>query len=372
MQWSRAALEDAAREQAGLEDFGPADYIAGLEQLVHGYACAGLDEAQTAAAQIGLVNLLAERLKSQQRLDSASARVHAERPWFILGMPRSGTTALHRLLCADPAAQGLEYWLGMHPQPRPPRSAWSSNPDYQRERLALQALQEQSPGVFRLHTIDVDEPDECRLLLMQSFTNHSFSFNAPLLEYEAWLWEQDLRPAYARYRALLELIDGGARRRWVLKDPSHLASLDALLAEFPDLRVIHTWRDPVQFIPSICALVLGWRQLFEPEVDPHVIGRQALAIWSRSAAELARWRAAHPEIPWCSVELPALQRDPLRVAETIYRAFDEPFSPQARRAMQALLSGGLQGGRNSATPSPEQFGLSRQMIESAFADTAIA
>lgn len=372
MRWSRAALEGAAREQAGLEDFGPPDYIAGLEQLVCGYAGADLDEAQTAVAQGGLVSLLAERLKSQQRLDTANTLRHTERPWFILGMPRSGTTALHRLLCVDPFAQGLEYWLGMHPQPRPPRGAWGDNPDYQRERLALQALREQCPGVFKLHAIDVDEPDECRLLLMQSFTNHSFSFNAPLPDYEAWLWEQDLRPGYKRYRALLELIDGGAGRRWVLKDPSHLASLDALLAEFPDLRVIHTWRDPVQFIPSISALVLGWRQLFEPDVDPHIIGHQALAIWSRSAAELASWRRAHPEIPWCAVELPALQRDPLGVVEAIYDSFDEPLSPQARRAMEVLLAGGLQGGQNSGAPSPEQFGLSRQMIESAFADTGIS
>lgn len=367
MEWSTKTLEDAARTQTGLDDFGPSDYVAGLNQLVRGYTQANLNEQQTIATQTALINLLSARLRSQQRLNTLP-QAPVGRPWFILGMPRSGTTALHRLLCADPSAQGLEYWLGAHPQPRPPRSAWAKNADYQREHASLKVLQEHDPALFALHPIDVNEVDECRLLLMQSFTNHSFSFNAPLPEYEAWLWQHDLRPSYTRFRSLLGLIDGGAGRRWVLKDPSHLASLDALLAEFPDLRVIYTWRDPAQFIPSICTLVYGWRRLSQPDVDPCEIGRQALAIWSRSATELARWRRANSHIPWCTVELPALQKDPMAVAQSIYEALDEPLSASAQLAMTDLLATGLHGGKHTRTPEPEQFGLSRQAIESAFSD----
>jgi hypothetical protein len=367
MEWCRNTLQNAARAQTGLEDFGPPDYIAGLDELVRGYAGAELNVQQATAAQTALVDLLAARLRSQQRLNTEVV-APVERPWFILGMPRSGTTALHRLLCADPGAQGLEYWLGMHPQPRPPRGDWARNADYLRERAALETLQRCDPGLFALHPIDVNEVDECRLLLMQSFTNHSFSFNAPLPSYEAWLWQHDLRPSYARFRQLLGLIDGGAHRRWVLKDPSHLASLDALLAEFPDLRVIYTWRDPVQFIPSICTLVYGWRRLSDPNVDPHEVGLQALAIWSRSAAELARWRRANPDIPWSTVELPALQKNPMAVVESIYDALGESLSEAGRTAMSDLLAAGLRGGRHGRTPEPEEFGLSRQSIKAAFAD----
>jgi hypothetical protein len=367
MEWSIAALENEARSQTGLEDFGPREYVPGLNQLINGYTQAGLSPLQEATAQTGLITLLAARLRSQQQL-KLHPPAPVERPWFILGMPRSGTTALHRLLCADPGAQGLEYWLGMHPQPRPPRSSWDQNADYLREQAALRALREHDPALFALHPIDVNEVDECRLLLMQSFTNHSFSFNAQLPEFEEWLWHHDLRPSYARFRSLLGLIDDGARRRWVLKDPSHLASLDALQAEFPDLRVIYTWRDPVQFIPSICTLVYGWRKLSEPDVDPHDIGCQAVNIWARSAAELARWRHANPKIPWCTVELPALQQDPMAVVDEIYRTLGEPLSEQAQAGMQNILATGLHGGRNSRAPDLEQFGLSRQAIESAFND----
>lgn len=367
MEWSLNALKNAASAQTGLDDFGPSDYLPGLQKLVRGYARANLSEQQRAAVQTTLINLLTARLRSQHRLNTEAIAL-VERPWFILGMPRSGTTALHRLLCADPGTQGLEYWLGMHPQPRPHREEWVRNADYQREHIALAALREQDPALFALHPIDVNEVDECRLLLMQSFANHSFSFNAPLPAYEAWLWQHDLRPSYARYRALLGLIDGGTHRRWILKDPSHLASLDALGSEFPDMRVVCTWRDPVQFIPSICTLVYGWRRLLEPHVNPEEIGRQALAIWSRSATELVRWRRANPHIPWYTVDLPALKQDPMAVVETLYDTLSEPLSTQARASMVARLSAGLDGGQHTRTPEPEQFGLSRKTIEAAFAE----
>src|SRR5690606_24466748 len=147
-----------------LEDFGPPDYVAGLEQLLQGYAHASLNDQQAEATQTMLVNLLAARLRSQQRLNTQTV-APVQQPWFILGMPRSGTTALHRLLCADPGAQGLEHWLGMCPQPRPARSEWTQNPDYLRECAALEALREYDPALFALHPIDADEVDECRLLL---------------------------------------------------------------------------------------------------------------------------------------------------------------------------------------------------------------
>lgn len=42
---------------------------------------------------------------------------------FITGLPRTGTTAWHRLLNADPAHQWLEMWLAEATRPRQP---WST------------------------------------------------------------------------------------------------------------------------------------------------------------------------------------------------------------------------------------------------------
>ena len=96
--------------------------------LLESYARdAGLTPAGEKAARALLRGALTARLLSQAgwQAPPAWAQVRIERPVFVTGLPRTGTTALHRLLVADPAHQGLELWLAEAPQPRPPRPAWA-------------------------------------------------------------------------------------------------------------------------------------------------------------------------------------------------------------------------------------------------------
>ena len=75
------------------------------------------------------------------------ADVPIERPIFVTGLPRTGTTALHRLLTADPPHQGLELWLAELPQPRPPRETWAENPVFQRTRRPVHQGAQREPRV---------------------------------------------------------------------------------------------------------------------------------------------------------------------------------------------------------------------------------
>lgn len=361
------ALEADAIAATGLRDFGSTDYREGLSVLLGDYRRhARFDAAGAAGARAMLTGVLMQRLKAQHSLrQTRRARIPVCRPWFVLSMPRSGTTALHRLLAADPAAQGLEHWLALYPQPRPPAVAWSTHPDFQATTAALAGMRAASPEIFALHAMTADEVDECRLLLMQSFANMSFFQNATAPDYEAWHWQCDMQPAYARHRALLELIDGGAGRRWVLKDPSHLMSLEALSREYPDMRVICTRRPAEVFLPSVAALVLAARRLSEPEASPDDIGRLQLELWSRCAHELQEWRAAHPEIPWCDVDHEALRRDPLAALAAIYEAFGEPLSDEAKTAILARAAR-LEAGATTQRLTLESFGLSQRDVVAAF------
>ncbi|MBK7250200.1 MAG: sulfotransferase [Gammaproteobacteria bacterium] len=361
------ALEADAIAATGLEDFGGTEYREGLSVLLGDYRRhAHFDAAGAAGARAMLMGVLVQRLKAQHSLrQTRRARIPVRRPWLILSMPRSGTTALHRLLAADPTAQGLEHWLGLFPQPRPPAATWSAHPDFQATAAALAGMRAASPEIFALHAMTADEVDECRLLLMQSFANMSFFQNAVAPDYEAWHWQCDMRAAYARHRALLELIDGGAGRRWVLKDPSHLMSLEALSREYPDMRVICTRRPAEVFLPSVAALVLAARRLNEPEASPEEIGRLQLALWSRCAHELQEWRAAHPEIPWCDVDHEALRREPLAAIGAIYEAFGEPLGDEAAAAIRARAAR-LEAGASTQQLTLEDFGLSRRAVRIAF------
>lgn len=359
-------LEADAVTATGLDDFGSRDYREGLSVLLGDFRRhARFDASGADGARIMLAEVLAQRLKAQHSLKQARARVPVRRPWFILSMPRSGTTALHRLLAADPAAQGLEHWLALYPQPRPPTDAWVTHPDFQATAVQLARLRAASPEIFALHAMTAGEVDECRLLLMQSFANMTFFQNATAPDYEAWLWRCDMQFAYARHRALLELINNGSGRRWVLKDPSHLMSLKALSNEYPDLRVICTHRPAEVFLPSVAALVLAARRNSEPDASPEEVGRLQLALWSRCAHALQAWRAAHPEIPWYDVEHDALKRDPAGTIVAIYKAFGEPLSDEAAGAMRGRAAR-LEAGATTQRLTLESFGLSRRDVAAAF------
>ena len=167
----------------------------------------------------------------------------------MTGIQRSGTTMMQRLLHADPAAQGLEMWLTQLPQPRPPRETWEDDPVYVMLRTASSSTTATTPSYAGIHFMTADTVEECWQLLRQSLTTAAYPALAHLPEYTAWLRRADWVPAYERYRRNLQLIglhDPG--KRWVLKNPSHLDALDALMAVFPDALVVQTHRDPVMCV----------------------------------------------------------------------------------------------------------------------------
>lgn len=287
------ALHDAASARTGLSDFGEDRYREGLEVLLAAYdENPYFNELGRRAAYDSVVTALIGRLESERgwKQDSRWEETRIERPLFILGLPRTGTTALHKLLAEDPASQSLPHWLGVHPEPRPPRSTWDAHPGYRETKARLAALYERSPGMRAIHDIQAGEPDECRLLRMQSFADFTFD-TSYVPRYRAWLMSVDQRDVYARYRDNLRMIGAGDERRWVLKCPGPLWALDALLHHFPDACVIQTHRAPEEVIPSSCSLRLAASKALEPELPPETIGRDNVERWHTSWRQARRRRS---------------------------------------------------------------------------------
>src|SRR5699024_2380604 len=127
------------------------------------------------------------------------------------------------------------------------------------------------PEFMGLHYLGADQVEECWRLLCQSMTSVSFECTALIPSYSRWLASQDWTAAYRRHRRNLQLIGlHDQDRRWVLKNPSHLFALDALLSVYPDAVVIQTHRSPRTAIASVCSLNArasdGWSELFRGPV----------------------------------------------------------------------------------------------------------
>lgn len=342
-------LHESAIRTTGLDDFGDDDYLEPLGVLLESYANeAGLTELGSKMFRYFLKGALVARLMSEAswQANPSYADVAITRPVFVTGLPRTGTTALHRLLAADPAHQGLEMWLTEFPQPRPPREQWASNPVYQQIDAGIAQHHVDNPEFMGLHYLDAGEVEECWQLLRQSIMSISYESLAYVPTYSRWLAEQDWTPAYARHRRNLQLIGSNEPgKRWVLKNPSHLFALDALMAVYPDALVIQTHRAPETIIASMCSLAEhatpGWSTVFVGDT----IGRTQLDLWSRGLRQFSQARARYDAAQFLDVEFDDLRADPLGTVERVYAALEIEISDEARAAMVALDAESRSGAR---------------------------
>jgi len=366
-----ADLHESASRITGLTDFGTDDYGDGLRVLLESYAGEAALTPQGSKAKRSLLRgALVARLLSEAawRQYPEHAATPITRPIFITGLPRTGTTALHRLLAADPANQGPELWLTEVPQPRPARETWADNPVFGAIQEGFRQHQHSHPELQSVHDIAADQVEECWQLLRQSMTSVSFECLALLPAYSRWLRAQDWQSAYARHRRNLQLIGlWDAGRRWVLKNPSHLFALPALLAVYPDALVIQTHRQPRTAIASVCSLnaqaSAGWSEVFRGEV----VGRAQLELWAGGLHRFMADRAGRDPAQFLDVYYDDFVADPMRTVEGIYARLGSPLSDEARRAMTSRQSPGEPARRPTHHYALADFGLTGAAVDERFA-----
>jgi Sulfotransferase family len=365
-------LHESATRLTGLTDFGADDYTDGLAAILESYARdADLTALGQKVARVGLRGALAARLLANAgwATHPEHADVIIDRPIFVTGLPRSGTTALHRLLTADPGHQGLELWLAEMPQPRPPRDTWAADPVFQHIQAGYQQHHVKHPEFMGVHYIAADTVEECWQLLRQTLRSVSYECLAHLPTYSAWLKAQDWTGPFRRHRRNLQLIGlNDAGRRWVLKNPSHLFSLDAILEVYPDALIIQTHREPKAVIGSMCSLAAhatdGWSSTFRGKV----IGAGQLDLWARGLETFAAARARCDPACFLDVDYAAFTADPVGTAESVYAHFGLDYSGPAADAIREVHAQATHGDSKPAHQySLADFGLTGEQVDERFA-----
>ena len=358
-----------AASRAGVSDFGDEEYLEGLGVLLGAYAeNPYFNERGRQAAVEQVVGVLSSRLESEAgwKADDRWRTTTIKEPLFIVGIARSGTTALHRLIAQDPDMQSMPYWLGVHPQPRPPADTWPSLAGFRAVKARLDAMYARSPELRAVHEMWPDEADECRLLRVQSFTDFVLA-TSYVPAYREWLMGADLGPTYARYGRNLRLIASGDERRWVLKCPGHLWGLGALLAQFPDARVVWTHRAPEEAIASTCSAYLPAAQSTEPTLPLEVFSGFHLERWRLAIDRAERSRATWPSRQFHDVDYRRFVADPLGEVKRVYDHFEIDLSDPARQAMRVWNEHRPQGSHGRHRYRAADFGLDNQAIRDTFA-----
>lgn len=365
------AMHAAAAKAVGYDDFGDPSYLDGLRVLAQAY------DRESRLTPFGrmmvdqqLVGILKNRLVAEkawkENPDILERKI--DRPIFIFGLPRTGTTALHHLLGQDPGIQVLEYWLAAAPCPRPPREQWSGHPRFKDALRDLKTMYYLDPALRAIHLMTADGPEECRHLFQQSFTDDTFDCNSTLPSYSQWYAAQDMTSTYERHRDLLKLIGSPTPdKRWVLKYPVHMRNLRTLFKVYPDACIVQTHRDPSKVMPSVCSLVAGWRAIYEYDPDRHAIADWQLDLWSRSLLDSMEVRREYDSSRFFDLHFREVVEDPVGAVKRIYAYFDLDLGEEAERRLRSHQQNNPRGKHGEHIYTARDFGLSRESINARFA-----
>lgn len=298
------------------------------------------------------------------------AGVPIERPVFIVGFPRTGTTILFRLLAQDPANRVPLGWEVQFPDPPPETASYESDPRIAKTETMFGHMNTMAPSFASIHEVGAQLGQECMPILAQAMLGPQFSITYNVPAYQAWADAQSQAPAYAYHRHFLEHLQSKHMRdRWVLKSPVHLRTLDALLTEYPDARIIFTHRDPAKTVPSLMSLIYVVRGLATDSMDPRVLGAQQSRWWADSLdlAMSAREKHADKADQFMDVHFDDVIADPVAVLERAYERFAIPWSPEVETRMRSFLANNPRGKHGSHRYELEDFGISLDFIRERFA-----
>ena len=373
---SRDSLLRSARKQSGLSDLG-SDFGEPVTQDALRRLLEALDgEAQLHPfGRVVIRETLVKSLVARMRLEQLS-RDHpeipalpVERPVFIAGLARTGTTLLHRLLGCEPRLRPLLSWEGLSPAPPMGGAPKPGEPDprVKLARTAERALRYLAPEFFAIHPVEADSYEEDVLLQDGSFMSPTVDATMPVPRYSAWLHAADQRPMYRYFRRLVQLLLWQRPGTYLGKTPHHLENLPTLLEVFPGARVIVTHRDPAKVVPSFCSMMAHGRRLFSDEVNLLDVGRQFHAKQLAGVSDAMNARRTLPADSFIDVHYTDLMADPMKEIRRIYDFLGTDLRPQTIEAMNAFRGQNPKDRRGVHRYGPEDFGLTREQLDRDFA-----
>jgi hypothetical protein len=293
-------------------------------------------------------------------------------PVVIVGLARSGTTRLHRLLASDERFVHLKSWESVYPVPGPDsfaaREAGRPDPRIKALDQALKAVLYMSPQVSAVHPLGTMEVEEEIGLLQHAFATQLFEIINELPSFAEWLMTHDQTFAYEYMADMLRLV-GWFRgdppdKPWILKSPQHMQDLDALLNVFPGARLICPHRDPVKVVGSSCSM--AWNSLVRDNdtVTPEAVGKEWLTKTERMLRKNLRDRQRQPDAARKQHDIlyADITADWQAAMRGVYDFLDMPFTAQAQSAMQAWLDSNSQHKHGAHKYHLAQFGLSAEEV----------
>ncbi len=369
----RATLVAEARQTAGLDDFGDLWIFENLDALIPILNSeAELTEIGAAGARAMIVTALVNRLRHVDllRRHPEIRDEKVEVAAVVVGLPRTGSTMLHRMLSSAPGMTGVKWWECQNYAPFPGEQPGDPEPRRAAAKVYLDYMLEHAPDLMSIHPMNIDQSDEELIILGLMFSSTMIEGMYYVPSYARWLIEHSRTRCYADLKEILQSLQWQDKRRkgakWVLKTPGHLMALDGVLETFPGAKIVMTHRDPVSTVPSYCSMMTTLYHMAST-VDPHRIG----AFWEKRLAELLDLfmsiRARTGSADFIDVRYTDLTTHPIEQGKRVLAEAGIALTPDIVGGMEEWVEANRREDRAPHKYALEDFGLTREQVERDFA-----
>ncbi len=302
---------------------------------------------------------------------------HIESPVFIVGMFRSGTTFLHRLLDKDDQFSSMSMWEILFSPSVAQRKLTASigrllhNPVHK----LLTFLEHDWSKKNVMHAVSLRQPEEDEYLLLHRWSAMTAGLSAGILPlaspYLHFDQNIDNRTSIMRFHQLCikkHLYSKGEKgKRYLAKNPALSPKLASALSTFPDAKIIVLVRSPLEVIPSFLSMMqFSWR-IVGTATDKQALRDFILTMarhWYRYPLEVLEKREPSS---YAVVNYEELVANPEKTVRNIYSTLQLPMHPEFAQIL-TQESKHARSHRSAHYYDLEELGLDRETIVEEFAD----
>lgn len=305
-----------------------------------------------------------------------------EKPLFIIGNYRSGSTFLHRLLSRDietfTSLRTWEIFITPSITQRKISRLVGSVDRFLGGRLKkfLVNMDKRGLGKVKIHRISLFQPEEDENILLHLWSTAFISFLFPFLDemppynfFDSALQEEEKQNIMRFYRSMVQrhlYVDGG-KRRFASKNPAFSAKIETLVEFFPDARILYLARNPLDMLPStISWLGYAWH-VFGSPMEKYPYRPEILRMARHWYTHPLKYLDTHPSPNHLILSYDDLIRNPERIIRGLYRQFGYPEQENLEKIVRQAVEE-TRSYKSDHCYSYEAMGFSRQQILSEFED----
>lgn len=353
------SIELAAKNKTGLNDIGEKECLKALSHLMSIAKEHRLSHLGKLMTRETCIKAMVNRLQLRHWENHHPDRFNPlQKPIFIVGLPRTGTTLLHNLISLDPKRRGLPFWEVLTPCPQDLNTKIDLRKRRGIGKSIVTGAYYMAPEQRFIHRVGVDTIEECWPILFNSYSVLNFDLAQGFDGWADWLLKEcDMKQSYREYRRFLELCKGRTpEAELVLKCPEHLWFLDSLYHSFPDACVIWTHRNLENIMPSYASLVSLSQRTLSGQVQPEIVGQRLLPTVKEGIRRAFSFRKTTENNIFDTL-YDDLCADPIAVIKQIYTHFDMEVTETHVELMKNWLNQKRTDGRGAHVYDPSYWGF---------------